>query len=168
RHDEEVGPYIQQLIKAHSCSQAQIYDDNSSVGTVGLNNEPGHGGSCGMSINRNKAIGKEGRKLASFVGIIARTPDLTPLNVNDWRVFDKEEKIKLVEFLKKKFSIPIRGEEFVKKSIEKKWKDYKCDLKTMCMMKYKTKHALMKNRPSHIPRDQWIGLVLYWLSDKAK
>ncbi|XP_075102781.1 uncharacterized protein LOC107799890 [Nicotiana tabacum] len=26
----------------------------------------------------------------------------------------------------------------------------------------------MKNRPSHIPRDQWTGLIWYWLSDKAK
>ncbi|XP_016496510.1 uncharacterized protein LOC107815445 isoform X3 [Nicotiana tabacum] len=75
-------------------------------------------------------------------------------------------KKKLVEF--KKFSIPIRGEEFIKKSIEKKRKDYKCDLKTMYVTKYKTKDALMKNRPSHIPMDQWIGLTSYWLSDKAK
>ncbi|KAK6791480.1 hypothetical protein RDI58_010561 [Solanum bulbocastanum] len=37
----------------------------------------------------------------------------------------------------KKFSIPICGEEFVKK-------------------------------PSHIPRDQWNPLLLYWLSEKAK
>ncbi|MCD7450206.1 hypothetical protein HAX54_004353 [Datura stramonium] len=145
-------------MKAHSFSQDQTYDDNSSVGTVGLNNEPGHGGSCGplearkvcgLTLlkdiwnlpsektivgpfnSRNQAIGKEGRKLASFLGIIARTPDLIPLIVNDWRVFDKEEKIKLVEFVKKKFSIPIHGEEFVKKSIGKKWKDYKCDLKTV-------------------------------------
>jgi len=50
--------------------------------------------------SRNQSIGKEGRKLASFLGIIARTPDLTPLNANDWRVFDDEEKTKLVEFVK--------------------------------------------------------------------
>ncbi|KAG5590716.1 hypothetical protein H5410_041230, partial [Solanum commersonii] len=67
-----------------------------------------------------------------------------------------------------KFSIPIHGEEFVKKSIGKKWRDYKCDLKAMYVTTYKTKDALIKNRPSHIPRDQWSGLVLYWLSKKAK
>jgi len=50
--------------------------------------------------SRNQSIGKEGRKLASFLGIIARTPDLTPLNANDWQVFDDEEKTKLVEFVK--------------------------------------------------------------------
>ncbi|OIT29388.1 hypothetical protein A4A49_58806, partial [Nicotiana attenuata] len=59
--------------------------------------------------DRNQPIRKEGRKLASFLGIIARTPELTPLNIDDWRNFAKEEKKKLVEFAKK-FSIPSRGE----------------------------------------------------------
>ncbi|KAG5610000.1 hypothetical protein H5410_021281 [Solanum commersonii] len=55
---------------------------------------------------------------------------------------------------KNKFSIPIHGEDFVKKSIGKKWRDYKCDLKAMYVTKYKTKDALIKKkRPSHIPRD---------------
>ncbi|XP_016447222.1 uncharacterized protein LOC107772241 isoform X2 [Nicotiana tabacum] len=36
------------------------------------------------------------------------------------------------------------------------------------MRKYKTRDALLKNRPSRIPRDQWSSLVSYWLSDKAK
>ncbi|XP_016453063.2 uncharacterized protein LOC107777534 [Nicotiana tabacum] len=46
---------------------------------------------------------------------------------------------------------------------------YKSDLKSEYLEKYKTKDALLKNRPaSRIPRDQWTGLVSYWLSDKAK
>ncbi|OIT34574.1 hypothetical protein A4A49_58874, partial [Nicotiana attenuata] len=60
--------------------------------------------------NRNQAIGEKGRKLASFLEIFARTPELTPLHANDWRKFDKEEKKKLVDFVRKKFSIPKRGE----------------------------------------------------------
>ncbi|KAK6773842.1 hypothetical protein RDI58_029081 [Solanum bulbocastanum] len=53
-----------------------------------------------VQFNRhNQSIEKEGRKFASFLVIIARTPDLTLLNTNDWRVFD-EEKIKLVEFVR--------------------------------------------------------------------
>ena len=71
-------------------------------------------------------------------------------------------------FFQKKFSIPARGEEFVKKSLGKKWKDYKCDLKSIYIAQYKSKDALLKNRPKRVPRDQWTGLVSYWLSDKAK
>ncbi|MCD7452526.1 hypothetical protein HAX54_017281 [Datura stramonium] len=110
-------------MKAHSYSQAQTYDVNSSVGTIGINNEPGpseaikvrgpkllkyiwnlpSGKTIVVPFNScNQEIEKEGRKLDSFLGIISRTLDLTPLNVNDWRVFDKEEKIKLVEFVKKR------------------------------------------------------------------
>lgn len=40
----------------------------------------------------------------------------------------------------------------MKKSIGKKWRDYKCDLKDLYVTKYKTGNALMKNRPNHIPR----------------
>uniref|UniRef100_A0A1S4AGT0 Transposase n=1 Tax=Nicotiana tabacum TaxID=4097 RepID=A0A1S4AGT0_TOBAC len=68
----------------------------------------------------------------------------------------------------KKFSIPKRGEAWIVKSLGNKWKDYKCELKSEYTRKYKTKDALLKNRPSRIPRDQWSGLVSYWLSDKAK
>ncbi|MED6125928.1 hypothetical protein PIB30_073313 [Stylosanthes scabra] len=91
-----------------------------------------------------------------------------PLNIDDWRCYDKEEKNKLLKIVRKKFSIPIRGEEFVKRSIGKKWKDYKCELKGIYLGQYKTKDALLRNRPKRIPRNQWIGLVLYWFFDKAK
>ncbi|XP_060182366.1 uncharacterized protein LOC132612036 [Lycium barbarum] len=85
-----------------------------------------------VSFNsRNQAVGKEGRKLASFLGIVARTPELTPLHIDDWRNFGDEEKKRLVNLVR-------------------------------------TKDALLKNRLSRIPRDQWTGLVSYWFSDKAK
>ncbi|KAJ1391691.1 putative transposase, Ptta/En/Spm, plant [Sesbania bispinosa] len=38
----------------------------------------------------------------------------------------------------------------------------------MYLTKYKAKYALLKNRPYRIPRDQWTGLVSYWVSDKGK
>ncbi|MCD7471502.1 hypothetical protein HAX54_011977, partial [Datura stramonium] len=52
--------------------------------------------------SHNQAIGKEGRKLASFLGINAKTPALTPLHIDDWRSFSREEKKKLVEFVKRR------------------------------------------------------------------
>ncbi|RYQ90678.1 hypothetical protein Ahy_B09g096708 isoform B [Arachis hypogaea] len=50
--------------------------------------------------NRNQAIRKEGRKLASFLGILARTPSIMPLNIDDWRCYDKEEKNKLLKIVR--------------------------------------------------------------------
>ncbi|TKY46190.1 transposase, Ptta/En/Spm, plant [Spatholobus suberectus] len=195
QHDEEVHPYILQLINLQNYSQfeSQSTESNHLNNSASTNDEQDDEAGSSETRNvrgptllrdiwtmppektidvqfnsRNQAIGKKGRKLASFLGIVARTPELTPLNVEDWRCFDKEEKNKLVEFVRKKFSIPAHGEEFVKRSLGKKWKDYKCDLRSMYLTKYKTKDALLKNRPNRIPRDQWIGLVSYWVSNKGK
>ncbi|XP_057426165.1 uncharacterized protein LOC130719563 [Lotus japonicus] len=193
-HDEEVQPYILQLMhEENSHSEAHVVESNELMNSARTNDEQNdeagssktrkvrgptllkdiwnmpRGKTIDVRFNtRNQAIGKEGRKLASFLGIIARTPQSTPLNIEDWRSFDKNEKSKLVELVRKKFSIPTCGEEFVKKSLGKKWKDYKCDLRSMYTTMYKTRDTLLKNRPNRIPRDQWIGLVSYWLSDKVK
>lgn len=39
-HDEEVRPYIQQLMKTQSCSQVQTSEDTNSIDVAELNNEP--------------------------------------------------------------------------------------------------------------------------------
>ncbi|XP_009798994.1 uncharacterized protein LOC107803989 [Nicotiana tabacum] len=150
-------PYIEQLMDSQNYSDAQAHDGqsnelNSSNGGTEIQHDDKSGNSEAKKVrgptllkdiwklppgkiidvpfnNRNQAIGKEGRKHASFLGIIARTPELTPLHVDDWRNFDNEEKKKLVNFVRKKFSIPKCGEAWVLKSIGKKWKDYKCSLK---------------------------------------
>lgn len=179
-HDE-VQSYIEQLMNDESSNLANIgADQNDELGYVEVRKARGPtllkdiwnmspGKKIDVQFNsRNQAIGKEGRKLASFLSIIARNSKLTPLNIDDWRCFDQDQKNKLVELVKRKFSILTRGEHFVKKSMGKKWKEYKCELRSTYLTTYKTKEVLLKNRPSHIPRDQWTGLVSYWFSDKGK
>ncbi|XP_016173863.1 uncharacterized protein LOC107616418 [Arachis ipaensis] len=173
---DEVLPFMEQLLNDEDLSQTpNISDSINSEQDEELEAKRVRGPTLlkkiwnmprGKTIdvqfnNRNQAIRKEGRKLASFLGILARTPSIMPLNIDDWRCYDKEEKNKLLKIVRKKFSIPVRGEEFVKRSIGKKWKDYKCDLKGIYLGQYKTKDVLLKNRPERIPRDQWIGLVSY-------
>ena len=54
-----------------------------------------------VSFNsRNQSFGKEGKMFSSFQGIIARTPELTCLNIDDWRNFDNEQKKKLVDIVR--------------------------------------------------------------------
>ncbi|KAH0669855.1 hypothetical protein KY285_024158 [Solanum tuberosum] len=96
RHDEEVRLYVQQLMKGPSKTRRV----RGPTLLKDISNLP-----LGKAIvvpfnSRNQSIGKEGRKHVSFVGIIARTPDLTPLSANDWRVFDDEEKTKSVDVVK--------------------------------------------------------------------
>ncbi|OIT08940.1 hypothetical protein A4A49_59393 [Nicotiana attenuata] len=114
-------PYIEQLMDSQNYSNAQAPRDgqsnelNRSDGGTEIPNDDDSGNSeakkvCGPTLlneiwklppgktidvpfnNRNQAIGKEGRKLASFLEIIARTPELTPLHVDDWRNFNNEKK----------------------------------------------------------------------------
>lgn len=60
------------------------------------------------------------------------------------------------------------GEKWVLRSLGKKWKEYKCDLKSDYFELCKSLHELLSNRPEHIPRDQWTTLALCWHSDKVK
>ncbi|XP_070006132.1 uncharacterized protein LOC107818095 [Nicotiana tabacum] len=82
--DEGVQPYIEQLMDGQNYSQAQTHDgqsndfNNSADTEIQQNDDSGK--TIDVQINsRNQFIGKEGRKLASFLGIVARTPELTPL-----------------------------------------------------------------------------------------
>ncbi|KAL3328105.1 hypothetical protein AABB24_035648 [Solanum stoloniferum] len=108
RNIDRAQPYIEQLMNIHNHSDTPYHDDQSNElnNTVGATGESGNsearkirgptllkdiwklppGKIIDVPFNsRNQSIGKEGRKLASFLGIIARTPELTPLNVDDWR-----------------------------------------------------------------------------------
>ncbi|XP_060182232.1 uncharacterized protein LOC132611889 [Lycium barbarum] len=122
-------PYIEQLMDNRNNSEAQSHDGqsnelnscvggaeaqhNDELGTSGARKVRGPtllkdiwklpvGKTVDVSFNsRNQAVGKEGRKLASFLGIIARTPELTPLHIDDWRNFGDEEKKRLVNLVRK-------------------------------------------------------------------
>nr|CAD1838578.1 unnamed protein product [Ananas comosus var. bracteatus] len=117
---------------------------------------------------RWQAVGTEGRVLASFLGIVARNANLTPLHIPDWRSFPMKEKKNILKLVKSKFSIPTRGEKWVLRSLGKKWKDYKCHLKSEYYLKYKNVDDLLENRPERVPRDQWTTLVSFWNSEKVK
>ncbi|RYR66052.1 hypothetical protein Ahy_A03g011994 [Arachis hypogaea] len=81
-----------------------------------------------------------------------------PLNIDDWRCYDKEEKNKLLKIVRK----------LLECFVEEVFYPIRCEEFGMYLGQYKIKDILLKNRPERIPRDQWIGLVSYWFSDKAK
>ncbi|XAR65706.1 hypothetical protein NMG60_11009898 [Bertholletia excelsa] len=169
--DEEVRSYMEQLMDDQDILQMNNSDmneeeQNDGLGASKIRNVRGPtllkdiwnmppGTKIPVRFNHcNQAVGREARKLAIFLGIVARTPELTPFNFHDWRFFLDDDRKRLLAFVRKKFTIPPCGEKFVLKSIARKLKDHKCDLKNEYMTKYKTKEALLKNRPNRIPRDQ--------------
>ncbi|KAG5576776.1 hypothetical protein H5410_056910 [Solanum commersonii] len=57
----------------------------------------------------------------------------------------------------------------VLKSLERNGKTTSVKLKVSICQNIRLKTLFAENRPNRIPRDQWSGLVSYWLSlDKAK
>lgn len=49
---------------------------------------------------RNQPITKTAKKLADFLGTLARNGDLMPINSLDWRLVKKERKEELLEIIK--------------------------------------------------------------------
>nr|CAD1817944.1 unnamed protein product [Ananas comosus var. bracteatus] len=119
-------------------------------------------------IESERSYFQSRRVLASFLGIVARNANLTPLHIPDWRAFPMKEKRNILKLVKSKFSILTRGEKWVLRSLGKKWKDYKCQLKSEYYLKYKNVDDLLENRPERVPRDQWTTLVSFWNSEKVK
>ncbi|XP_075108811.1 uncharacterized protein LOC107796044 [Nicotiana tabacum] len=107
-------PYIEQLMDNRNNSKDRAHDDqsnelNSSAGGTEVQHNDDESGNSEprkvrgptllkdvwklplgkvvdvSSNNRNQDVGEKGRKLASFLEIIARTPELTLLHIDDWR-----------------------------------------------------------------------------------
>ncbi|KAF3681235.1 hypothetical protein FXO37_02982 [Capsicum annuum] len=112
-NSDRAQPYIDQLMNNQNHSKIQDHDGQSYEL---MNNSDGGTGESGKSVDVlfnscNQSIRKEGRNLSSFLGIIVRTPELTPLHINDWRNFDYEEKKKLLNFMRDKINEKMQNSE---------------------------------------------------------
>ncbi|KAJ8437347.1 hypothetical protein Cgig2_009687 [Carnegiea gigantea] len=70
-----------------------------------------------------------------------------------------------------KFIIPNRvAESYMLKSMGRKWSNFKADLKLEHYEPNRGNVTAIMNEhvPDCIPKDQWISLVAYWISDKGK
>ncbi|GAB4835709.1 hypothetical protein Ancab_000619 [Ancistrocladus abbreviatus] len=54
------------------------------------------------------------------------------------------------------------------KSVGKKWKDYKCNLKALYFDENKELDEQLVSVPPNVDADQWATLVSYWRSDLGK
>nr|CAD1822739.1 unnamed protein product [Ananas comosus var. bracteatus] len=69
-----------------------------------------------------------------------------------------------------KFLLPSNGniEKWILKSLSRKWKDFKCELKGKHMINNYIEQEVASNVPSGFTSQQWIDLVRYWFSEKSK
>nr|CAD1834912.1 unnamed protein product [Ananas comosus var. bracteatus] len=72
--------------------------------------------------------------------------------------------------MQSKFLLPSNGniEKWVLKSLNRKWKDFKCELKGKYMIDNYTEQEVASNVSSGFTSQQWIDVVRYWFSEKSK
>ncbi|XP_039118822.1 uncharacterized protein LOC120254922 isoform X2 [Dioscorea cayenensis subsp. rotundata] len=111
-------------------------------------------------------IGPEAQLLAGFLGMLARTGQQIGIQYESWHKVPKKLKDKLFKFIELRFALDI-SKEYVLKSLGKKWRDYKHDLKKC---HFKREDGLQVNKDKHpntTIRWQWEQLVDYWYSNKG-
>ncbi|XP_039138773.1 uncharacterized protein LOC120276105 [Dioscorea cayenensis subsp. rotundata] len=112
-------------------------------------------------------IGPEAQLLAGFLGMLARTGQQIGIHYESWHKVPKTLKDKLFKFIELRFVLEI-SKEYVPKSLGKKWRDYKHDLKKR---HFKREDGLQVNKDKHpnaTIRWQWEQLVDYWYSNKGE
>nr|CAD1833691.1 unnamed protein product [Ananas comosus var. bracteatus] len=57
---------------------------------------------------------------------------------------------------------------WILKSVSRKWKDYKCELKAKYMIEDYTEQQIVNVVPKEIVPQQWVDLVHYWFSEKSQ
>ncbi|XP_073106930.1 uncharacterized protein [Elaeis guineensis] len=106
--------------------------------------------------------------LTSFLGTVARRPQLCPLGYAKWNDMLPTYKIELLRVIESKFVLPPSTHDFVMKSLNRKWKEYRAQLKRDYMRQGMTEEEVARNCPPDVPPDQWMKLVHYWFSERAQ
>ncbi|KAL7258088.1 hypothetical protein ACSBR1_004249 [Camellia fascicularis] len=126
-------------------------------------------GKISVSINElGQPIGLEAPKLTNFLGTIARNGHMAPLNYVEWRALPDEIKEKMWQQVQSKFEIDPKSKSWVLKSIGKKWKDWKAELKASRYNTHKIDEERLADCDERVVPDQWRILISFWNSKEAK
>ncbi|MFQ6659051.1 hypothetical protein Gotur_028086 [Gossypium turneri] len=78
--------------------------------------------------NHGQPIRSEARLLVGHFGIIARNTNLLPINYESWHHMPDSNKNHALDNIKERFALEV-SDNYVKKALAKKWRDYKSTLK---------------------------------------
>ncbi|XP_039146766.1 uncharacterized protein LOC120284003 [Dioscorea cayenensis subsp. rotundata] len=112
-------------------------------------------------------IGPEDQLLSGFLGMLARCGQRVGLHYENWCKVPKTLKEELLKFVELRFILK-SSREFVLKSLGKKWRDYKHDLKKHYFKREIGPQANKDNHPDGTVRWQWEELVDFWYSRKGE
>ncbi|XP_038985606.1 uncharacterized protein LOC120111782 [Phoenix dactylifera] len=113
-------------------------------------------------------IKRAGSLLSSFLGSVARRGQLCPLNYHKWNDMLPSYKVELLKFVQKKFVLPPESHDWVLKSLNRKWKEYKSKLKADWKREGMTEEELARVCPPDVYHHQWRELVHYWFFERGQ
>ncbi|KAH7659869.1 putative transposase Ptta/En/Spm plant protein [Dioscorea alata] len=122
-----------------------------------------------LANSRGQPVGDGARELGQFLGTMVRRPRFFSFQYMDWRHVPQEDKEKVWQRVQDVFDIECTLKEWVLLSFNKKWKDFKCQLKRTHYSSFKgDKVGAKGNRPVELEKVEWNWLVDYWESDAGK
>ncbi|XXG51664.1 hypothetical protein AAC387_Pa03g0185 [Persea americana] len=114
-------------------------------------------------------IGRSERLLSSYVGIIARDGQKTPLTYSDWRRMPAKRKTDMLQAIQAKFDLGNNAntKRWVYLGISTSWRNWKAELKKKYYNPYHTIRERLQHCPARVNPDQWAWLVTFWGSQEG-
>ncbi|XP_021729607.1 uncharacterized protein LOC110696579 [Chenopodium quinoa] len=126
-----------------------------------------------VSVNINgQPIGKHGRILSSYLGLLARDPKLVPFDLNDWRKFlnkEKEEVLWKIILTRFTFEGPTSPKDWSMEKIDSCLRSWRTKLKQKHYKpEEKSLEELLVPLNTRVDLDQWANIVRRWESKEGK
>ncbi|PPS13481.1 hypothetical protein GOBAR_AA07107 [Gossypium barbadense] len=123
-----------------------------------------------VKVSRNtygQPVGSEARLLAGYIGILARNANMLPINYESWHHMPDSNKNQALSNIKDRFALEV-SDDYIKKTLGKKWRDNKSILKKQYFKKDISLEEKLRNVPPGMLRYQWEDAVRFWNSKKGE
>ncbi|XP_071933053.1 uncharacterized protein [Coffea arabica] len=110
----------------------------------------------------------EKTSFSEFLGSLARNGMYCPIDVESWLKMPRKLKMDMLEVIKERFALPMGLEAWTLRSIGKKWRSWKADLKATYFDPAVPNAEARFQKDIRAWEEQWIKLWAYWKSEEAK
>ncbi|XVF70041.1 hypothetical protein PTKIN_Ptkin11bG0129700 [Pterospermum kingtungense] len=119
------------------------------------------------SNSAGQPVGKEAQLFSGFLGMVARDGKKCPIHYETWRHVPDDVKHATLNFIETRFCLEI-STKIVLKSLGKKWRNYKHDLKKAYFNRSDGIKTTLRKVPPHVVKWQYRRLVAFWYSEKGE
>ncbi|XP_071926243.1 uncharacterized protein [Coffea arabica] len=121
-----------------------------------------------ITLDDNGIPISEKTSFSEFLGSLARNGMYCPVDVETWLKVPRKLKMDMLEVIKERFVLPMGLEAWTLRSIGKKWRSWKADLKANYFDPAVPNAEARFQKDIRVREEQWIKLWAYWKSEEAK